>query len=73
MDIKEHYRSLTPEQKEEFAREARTTRNYIEIHLFARDPARRKIPRKDLMQGLADATGGKLSLEDITRFFYSAA
>jgi len=64
-DFKTWYRSLTPGEKDEFARRAGTSRAYIEGHLFAR----RRIPRRETMEALAKASLGRLTYEDIVRFF----
>lgn len=65
MDFKTYYRSLNREQRARFAEVAETSVEYIEIHLISR----RKVPKKDLMQRLAQASDGKLSYLDLVEFF----
>lgn len=64
-DFKLWYRSLTPQEKDAFAKRAGTSRAYIEGHLFAR----RRVPRRETMEALSTASLGRVSYEDIVRFF----
>jgi hypothetical protein len=67
MDFKEFYSSLSVKEREKYAQDADTSCEYIRIHLVTK----KKIPRPELMQKLADASKGKLTLSDILEFFYT--
>jgi hypothetical protein len=67
MDFKTYYNSLTDSERTEFAKLASTTTEYIRIHLITKN----KIPRKQLMQDLVNASAGKLTIESLLNFFYS--
>lgn len=54
-------------EKAKFAASAGTTACYIQTHLITRY----KIPRRKLMQGLAVASEGVITVDDLTKFFYS--
>lgn len=69
MDFADFYRALDRENRKQFADRADTSPEYIEIHLLPR----RKTPRKNTMQALADASEGVLSLEDLVRYFLLSA
>ena len=64
-DFKTWYRSLTSQEKDAFAVRAGTSRKYIEVTLVFR----RRTPKPKTMRRLADASLGRLSYEDIVRFF----
>jgi hypothetical protein len=70
MKFKDFYRSLDRSDREDYAKRAGTTTNYIEIHLMASRPLR-KIPRTPLMKALVDEARGACSLEDLLKHFYS--
>ena len=72
MDFEEFYRSLRGKERDEFADRAGTTRAYIESHLLA-PVERRKVPRRPLLESLAEATDGKCSVSDLLSYFYSVA
>lgn len=59
------YRSLTREEREQFALRASTSREYIEIHLLPR----RKNPRKDTMERLAKASLGEITFHQVVEYF----
>lgn len=65
MDFAEFYRTLSREDRKQFADRADTSPEYIEIHLLPR----RKTPRKDKMIALAAASEGKVTYEDVVRYF----
>lgn len=73
MEFPTYYRSLTPDEKARFAKKAKTTRNYIEIHLLTPDRERRKTPRNGLMDRLAKASGGKVSKVELLAYFFDVA
>ena len=66
MKWRTYYQTLTREQREAYAAEAGTTTGHIENHLMTR----RKIPRKELMSSLAEATSGQCSLMELLSHFY---
>jgi len=61
-DFKTWFRSITPEEKREYARRAGLSQQYIEVHLVYR----RRVPRQDTMRRLAEASLGRLSYEDVS-------
>lgn len=68
-DFKTFYRSLTKEQKTEFASDVGTTNRYIETHLVYA----RKIPGPKLMERIYAACikfGADFSKADLIAFFY---
>lgn len=65
MDFADFYRSLSREERKQFADRASTSPEYIEIHLLPR----RKTPRRDKMESLAAASEGVVSYEDVVRYF----
>lgn len=65
MNFRDWYRALDREARKAFADRADTSPEYIEIHLLPR----RKTPRRDTMQALADASDGALSFEDMVNYF----
>ena len=66
MNYKTYFRNLDESAREAHAKKAGTTADYINIHLIPK----RKIPRKELMQALADASGGQCSYRDLIDYFY---
>ena len=50
-DFKKYWLELTPDERDAFAEEAGTTSHYIQTHLTGR----RKMPGKELMNGLFKA------------------
>lgn len=69
MKWRTYYQNLTREQREAYAADAGTTTGHIENHLMTR----RKIPRKELMSSLAEATSGQCSLMELLSHFYEEA
>lgn len=67
MTFKEFFLGLSKDDREAYAKEAGTSAYYIHTHLINRY----KVPRRKLMQGLAKASSGKFSVNDLTQFFYS--
>ena len=67
MDFKTYFFSLPDAERTEFANAANTTSEYIRIHLVTKN----KIPRKQLIQDLADASKGNLTTASLLDFFYS--
>jgi hypothetical protein len=64
--FKEYFLGLTKEAREDYACRAGTTAYYIHTHLINRY----KIPRKKLLQGLAEASSGAITEEELIKFFY---
>lgn len=64
-DFKTWYRSLTAQEKDAYAERAGTTRRYIEVQLVFR----RRNPSLEMIKRLADASLGRLSHDDVARFF----
>lgn len=65
----DYWRGLSKDERQAYASRAGTTVKYIETHLIGVPP--RKIPRQNLMGGLAKASRGRVSQEDLLRHFYS--
>lgn len=66
MNYKTYFRSLDQAGREAHAKRANTSAEYINIHLISK----RKIPRKELMQSLANASEGNCSYQDLINYFY---
>lgn len=66
VNFKQWYQALNRGEREEFARRAGVSMPYIEISLCAR----RKIPRRDTMIRLSDASLGRLPYEELVAWFY---
>jgi len=64
----DYWRGLSKEEREAYAARAGTTVKYIETHLVSVPP--RKVPRPALMNGLAEASRGRVSKADLLRHFY---
>lgn len=64
-DWKAWYRSLSRDERIAYCERAGVSRDYLEVHLLFR----RKNPRLETMQRLADASLGRVSREDVARFF----
>lgn len=64
-DFKQWYRSLNAQERQAYADRAGVSRKYIEVSLVFR----RRTPKPETMRNLADATLGRLTYEDIVRFF----
>lgn len=67
MSWERYYRQLNKQQRAEYAARAGTSCLYIEIHLMRR----KKVPRRDLMERLAEATQGVCSVTDVVAHFYA--
>lgn len=66
MDFKAYFRALTEQQREQYALEAGTTAYYIQTHLVHAY----KTPKKALIKGLAQASQGAFSEEDLLLWFH---
>lgn len=66
MNFETFYKQKTTEERAAFAEKAKTSAQYIEIHLISG----RKKPTPATMENLAAATDGEFSYEDIVNFFY---
>lgn len=67
MNFRDYYLGLTPEQREDYATRAGTTLSYMP-QLINERPY--KVPKPELMRGLAEASNGALTLEDVLMHFY---
>ena len=65
MNINTYYKSLSQENRKQFAERAKTSPEYIEIHLLPR----RKTPRKKTMEALADASDGACTYQEMVTYF----
>ena len=68
-DFRDFFLALEPAARERYARRAGTTVGYIRAHLIA-PSARRKVPRKRLIEALASASDAKISRADLVAYFY---
>lgn len=71
MEFRTYFTSLDSDGRKRFAKRARTSVMYIQLHLMATPP--RKVPRPDLMRRLVDATQGACSMRDVLNHFYAEA
>ena len=67
MNYKKYFREMDQPSRVAHAKRAETSAEYINIHLIPRY----KIPRKELMRKLANASEGKVSYLDIVNYFYA--
>lgn len=65
-DFRTWYRSLTPQERVEYAKRANISQQYIEVHLMYR----RKIPKRETMSRLAEASLGRIEYADLLQWFY---
>jgi hypothetical protein len=65
-DFREWFLSLPENERERYALRAGTTPGYVRVHLIGR----RKVPRRVLMEGLAEASDGRFTVPDLLKFFY---
>jgi hypothetical protein len=68
MTLRDYYRSLNDNQRKQYAERAGTSKKYCDSHLMRTRPSR--IPKRDLMQGLANASNGAVSFSDVVDYFY---
>lgn len=68
-DFRRWWLGLPADERERFAREAGTTPEYVRIHLIA-PLARRKTPRRELMDAMVRAGAGRFSREDLLSWFF---
>lgn len=68
MDFKVYFLGLSKVERDVYAKAAGTSAHYIHTHLINRY----KMPRKKLMQNLAEASDGAFTVSDLTKFFYAA-
>lgn len=66
MNFPTYYSKLDRQQRLAYAKRAGTTVGYIQNHLIRA----RKIPRKTLIQGLAEASDGALTEASLLAHFY---
>ena len=66
-DFRAFFLAMSEIEKAIYAQKAGTSAAYIQAHLITRY----KIPRKKLMHSLADASGDRVSVADLTTFFYA--
>lgn len=64
------YWTLSADGRQGFARRAGTTVDYIRLCLIPKYQAPLKIPRPELMRGLARASYGKISYQVVLDHFY---
>lgn len=69
MNLKLFYAGLSEPQKVEFAEKAGTTVRYIESHLIHRN----RVPRKELIKGLSEASNGALNQNSLILWFHESA
>jgi len=65
MKLSEYIKSLSPEQREEYANRCGTTPSYLRIHILAA----RKEPRRPLREALARESDGNVSLGEVLEHF----
>lgn len=68
--FRKFYLSLSSLEKERFAIKSGTTQRYIESHFLSPDPAKRKVPRPDLINKMVTASSGALTHESLAHYFY---
>lgn len=66
MDFKAYFLNLDQVERERYAKRAGTSAAYIQQHLLHR----RKTPRRETLQRLAQASKGQVSYDDLIRFFF---
>jgi len=71
MDLRSYYYSLTPSQREAYAKRCGTSVKYFDNHLMLKRPSR--IPRRELLTALADKSKGNVSFEKVISHFFQVA
>jgi len=69
VNFSDWYKALPALERESFAARAGTTTGYIETHLIAPEN-RRKVPRRELMARLINASDGALKFAELAAYFY---
>lgn len=65
MKLAEYIKSLSPKEREAYARRCGTTPSYLRIHILAA----RKEPRRPLREALARESEGNVTLEEVLEHF----
>ena len=65
MKLSDYIKSLSPEEREVYARRCGTTPSYLRIHILAAT----KEPRRALREALARESGGNVSLDEVLEHF----
>jgi len=68
MKFRDFFQDLDAEAQKRYAQRAGTTAKYIYTHYMSQPP--RKIPRRELMHSLVDASDGAVSLDELLEHFY---
>lgn len=69
MNYQKYFQSLNKDSQDVYASRALTTGAYLRTHIFV-PKIRRKIPRPDLIERLAEASNGNVSMDDVLSFLY---
>ncbi len=69
MELKTYYRELSPAERKQYADRAGTETEYIRIHLIPPNNPPDRMPRKDLLRSLAEASEGNVSLGEVLEHF----
>lgn len=71
MNYIEFFFSMDREAQDRYAIKANTTGDYLRTHIFV-PIERRKIPRRQKIESLVDATDGACSIDDVLDFLYKS-
>jgi hypothetical protein len=70
MELKIYYNSLDTAERKAYAARAKTDPEYIRIHLIPRSGCPDRMPRKELLRALAEASNGSVSFEEVLKHFF---
>ena len=73
MELRKYYQSLTVQQRKEYAERAGTDVEYIRVHLIPPNKQPDRTPRRKLMQKLAEASDGNVTIDEVFRHFFDVA
>jgi hypothetical protein len=69
MKLKKYYRSLSLEQRKEYANRVGYKHDYVRVHLIPATKNPDSTPPLSKLKSMADESGGAVSFEDVVKHF----
>lgn len=69
MEYSKYFFDMSEVEQDEYAIRAGTTGRYLRTHVLV-PSVRRKIPRRDKIEGLVNATCGACTIDDVLSYLY---